>query len=124
MRNSPTGFSLIEVLVAMSLFMIVAAAVSSLMYHSTAQVSGSNHLSQAIVCAQKYLEEIRAQSYEDITDESRGCDGDGMSFEVDWQVSEDDPGDGMKSILLTVTWTEKGEVKNYAIHTVYTQVTA
>ena len=124
MKNSTTGFSLIEVLAAMALFMITASAVSSLMYYSTAQVAGSNHLSQAIVCAQKHLEEIRAQTYQDITDESRVCDGDGMSFDVAWEVTEDDPDDGMKSILLTVTWTDKGEVKNYAIHTIYTQVTA
>ena len=124
MKNSTTGFSLVEVLVAMALFMISASAVSSLMYYSTSHVAKSNHLSQAIVCAQKHLEEKRAQTYADITDESRVCDGDGMSFDVAWEVTEDDPDDGMKSILLTVTWTDKGEVKNYAIHTIYAQVTA
>ena len=125
MKNSTAGFSLIEVLVAMALFLIASSAVASLMYHSTAHIAVSNHFSQAIVCAQKHLEEIRAQRYEDITNESGYvCTGEGLSFDVAWQVTEDDPGDGMKSILLTVTWTDKGEVKNYEIHTIYTQVTA
>lgn len=124
MKHADKGFSLIEVLVAMSLFMIVATAVSSLMYHSTSHLSGSNHLSQAIACAQETLEGIRVLAYEDMDNASSECVGDGMSFDVVSEITENDPDDGMKTVVVTVSWNEKGESKSYAIQTIYTKITA
>ncbi|HXG22897.1 MAG TPA: type II secretion system protein [Methylomirabilota bacterium] len=125
MKRRAAGFSLIEVLVAMALFMIAATAISSLMYHSTAVISQNNYLSQAIACAQGALEEIRTQAYEDIADTAgQTCTGDGANFNVAWEVSENEPGDGMKKIVVTVSWLEKGASKSYAIETVYTKITA
>jgi prepilin-type N-terminal cleavage/methylation domain-containing protein len=125
MQHSSSGFSLVEVLVAMVVFMISAAAVSSLMFHSTSVVSQNNYMSQAITCAQTALEDLRTQSYDDITDASgQSCSVGGMSFDVAWVVTDDAPDDGMKTIVVTVSWSEKGQSKNYAIETVYTKVTA
>lgn len=125
MKQSSAGFSLVEVLVAMVVFMIAAAAVSSLMFHSTSTVSQNNYMSQAITCAQGALEEIRTQAYEDMVDASgHTCPGDGMNFNVAWDVTTDDPGDGMKTIVVTVSWSEKGVARSYAIETIYTKIQA
>jgi prepilin-type N-terminal cleavage/methylation domain-containing protein len=125
MQHRSAGFSLVEVLVAMVVFMISAAAVSSLMFHSTSFVSRNNFMSQAITCAQAALEEIRTQDYDDIvTTSGKTCSGDGVNFNVAWSVSVDDPDAGMKTINVTVSWSEKGAAKSYAIHTIYSSVTA
>lgn len=125
MRRRSAGFSLVEVLVAMVVFMISAAAVSSLMFHSTQAVSRSNYQSQAVVCAQSWLEDLRRYAYDDIeTHSGESCANDGIEFDVEWNVNEDEPGDGMKTIALTVSWSEKGEAKSYEIQTIYTEVQA
>jgi prepilin-type N-terminal cleavage/methylation domain-containing protein len=124
MKRSMAGFSLVEVLVAMAIFAVAATAVTSLMYHSTTFVSGNNLLSQAITCAQTRLEYLRTLDYEDVVGDSSECVGDGANFEVSWEVDEDAPEEGAKTVILTVSWTEKGEVKSYALETIYTAVTA
>jgi len=124
MRDQQAGFTLVEVIVAMVIFLISASAVASLMYHSTAVVSENNFTSQAITCAQTSLEHLRMLDYEDVNDDSEECIGDGVSFDVAWQVIENELEDGTKTIVLTVSWLEKGEPKSYELETVYTAVTA
>jgi prepilin-type N-terminal cleavage/methylation domain-containing protein len=124
MRHGASGFSLVEVLVAMVVFLISAAAVSSLMMHSTAFVSQNNYMSQAVTCAQAALEDIRTQAYESIvTTSGQTCSRNKMSFGVQWDVTADTPDDGMKTIVVTVTWLEKGESKNYVLKTIYSNIT-
>jgi type II secretory pathway pseudopilin PulG len=126
MKHTKQGFSLIEVLVAMSTFMIAASAMASLMYHSTATVSENNFISQAVACAQGKLEHLRTLAYEDLKDGSDSgddCNKDGMSFSRVWNVDEDTPADGAKTIVVTVSWTEKGKSRSYELQTVYTQIT-
>lgn len=124
MKRTSAGFSLIEVLVSMAIFAIAASAVSSLMYHSTSYMSGNNYQSQAIMCGQASLEHLRMLDYDDVVDDSDECTGDGISFDVVWEVTEDEPEDGTKTIVLTVSWVEKGESKSYELETIYTAVTA
>jgi prepilin-type N-terminal cleavage/methylation domain-containing protein len=126
MRHRTSGFSLVEVLVAMAVFSISAAAVSSLMMHSTAFMSQSNYRSQAITCAQAALEDIRTQAYEDIvaTSDATPCTKGSMEFSVQWDVTENTPANGMKTIVVTVTWLERGTAKDYVLQTIYSKITA
>ncbi len=125
MRPGASGFSLVEVLVAMVVFLISAAAVSSLIMHSTSIVSQNNYMSQAITCAQAALEDIRTQTYESIVSTSgQSCSRNKMNFAVQWAVTEDAPGEEMKTIVVTVTWLEKGNSKNYVLKTIYSKITA
>jgi prepilin-type N-terminal cleavage/methylation domain-containing protein len=125
MQHRSSGFSLVEVLVAMSVFMISAAAVSSLMMHSTSFVSQNNYRSQALTCAQAALEDVRTQAYEDIVPTSGlSCTKGAMNFGVQWTVATDSPENGMKTIVVTVTWLEKGQSKSYALKTIYSKITA
>jgi prepilin-type N-terminal cleavage/methylation domain-containing protein len=124
MKYTRAGFSLVEVMVAMTVFAIAASAVASLMFHSTETISNNNFSSQAIVCAQEELEIVRAKTYDSIENYERDCEGEGMSFEVIREVTENEPSEGLKTIVVTVIWTEKGESRSYAIETIYTEVTA
>ncbi len=125
MKRESAGFSLVEVLVAMSVFMIAATAVASLMTHSTSFVSQNNYRSQALTCAQAALEDIRTQAYEDILPTSGlSCVKGSMTFGVQWSVATDSPENGMKTIVVTVSWSEKGASKSYALKTIYSKITA
>jgi hypothetical protein len=70
------------------------------------------------------LEYLRTLDYEDVVGDSSECVGDGVNFAVSWEVDENTPEEGTKTVVLTVSWTEKGEAKSYALETVYTAVTA
>ncbi len=125
-KRSHTGFTLIEVLVAMVIFAIASAATVSLMYHSTRMVAENSSSSQAITVAQRVLEDLRTLDYKDIEDGSFSYDwaAKGKTFNASWSVSEDDPEAGLKTIIVTVTWDGKGGTKSYETQTIYSQITA
>jgi len=124
MQRANAGFSLVEVLVAMSIFAIVSSAIASQMLYSTAMISENNGASEAIVLAQKALEDLRALDYADMADGADSVIWKGVPFSVVWAVTDDVPQAEMKTIVVTVSWTVKGETKSYETQSIYSQVTA
>jgi prepilin-type N-terminal cleavage/methylation domain-containing protein len=98
------GFSLIELLVAMTLFAIAALGLSA----SVALVSRagvlSDHLTRATILAQDKLEELA--SHHAPLDE--GADAPHPGFTREWSVSPDDPEVGVTRVDVTVTWEGSG----------------
>ena len=124
MKRAPAGFTLIEVLVAMSIFAITSAATASMMLHSTATVAANNGASQAITLAQQAMEDFRARAYQDMANGSDVVTWKGISFTITSEVYEDDLDPGMKTIVVTVSWQEKGVARTYATQSIYAQVNA
>lgn len=124
MRHTSAGFTLVEVLVAMAVFAIASAATASMMLHATINVAENNGASQAIAFAQAVMEDLRTVDYTDIDDGAEVFMWKGKAFTVTWAVSEDDPSPGMKTIVVTVHWQDRGETRIYETETIYSQITA
>ena len=125
MQWSESGASLVETLVGMVVFAIAAAATTSLMFNSTTHVADNNQSSVSIVLAQSTLEDLRMLAYQDIESGSNVFVNDaGTLFTIHWNVFDDDPGPGMKAIVVTVTWDSQGETHIYETESIFSQVTA
>jgi prepilin-type N-terminal cleavage/methylation domain-containing protein len=124
MRRVVAGFSLLEVLVAMTIFAIVSLAVAKLMVEATAIVSENAAASQAIAFAQEVMEHLRTAEFEDM--ESGGdtyVDDKGRQFNAAWTVAKGSPQVYVNSVTVEVSWQEKGETKYYTLKNVFTDVT-
>lgn len=126
MNRMSAGFTLIEALVAMTTFAIVMAATASLMFHSTTYLAKSNERSQAIAVAQQVIEDLRTVDYTEMTSGSTTVDWKGRAsfFTVGWNVMLDNPGPGMATVIVSVSWDHKGETNTYETQSVYTDIDA
>jgi prepilin-type N-terminal cleavage/methylation domain-containing protein len=121
MTRSQSGFTLIEVLVAVVVLGLAAAATAS-GFRSTTSFLGDNALhAEAVTLAQRAVEDLRTIPFEQIDDGARESE-DG-TYLLTTEVTPDFPERGMKKIVVTVSWDWKGEVRSYALQTVYSRVT-
>lgn len=126
MRSS-SGFSLIEVLVAMALFAIGVLALAQMQIVSMSGNTASRRITGAATLAESKLEELKSLSYSnaDLTD--KDADGDagygtaglddedgdadgsetgvtimGQSYDVFWNIAADSPVSGCKTVRVIV----------------------
>lgn len=100
--SGKTGYSLIEILVALTLFSVAALGLST----GVATVVRSGKLSEdftrATILAQDKLEELCAQG----GSPSEGTDTPQLGFTRVWAVTSDSPETGVTQVDVTVSWTD------------------
>lgn len=124
-----TGFSLIEILIAMGIFAIGSLAVVALFYTTAGSVRSSNELSEAVLIAEEYLNQTlalkyRNTRYDTTTEPNPGVDERCMQnrtategkYNVSITIDPSDttdltkrPKDGVATITIVVSW---GKVLN------------
>jgi prepilin-type N-terminal cleavage/methylation domain-containing protein len=122
-RRGQRGFSLLEVLSAISLFALVAAAVASLTTSAMRQTVWNRHATAAAMVAQDEVENLRGLAYETLESRNRVVTIDGQDFSVTTTVLEDDPAAGMSRIQVRVDWTGPEGSRNYDVETIFTDIT-
>ncbi len=125
-QKKSAGFTLIEVLVAMTIFAIASLAVSSLIIKSTQLVSENNLSTQAIAIAQEQVEKLRDVSVATMADlASTAVSNKGtVTFNINRDVIQNAPIGGVNTLVITVSWTQRGVTKSYETRTIFTQVTS
>jgi prepilin-type N-terminal cleavage/methylation domain-containing protein len=108
LATGKAGYSLIEMLVALTLFSITALALSAGVGAAIRANSLSAHFTRATILAQDKLEELCAQA----TPLSDGNDDPQPGFTRTWSATADTPEMGVTQIDVTVSWTDS------ATHTV------
>jgi type II secretion system protein I len=98
------GFSLIELLVAMTLFAIAALGLSAGVAIVSRAGVLSDRLTRATILAQDKLEELASHN----GPLSGGADTPHAGFTREWTVSSDDPDTGVTRVDVTVTWEGSG----------------
>ncbi|BCR03313.1 hypothetical protein DESUT3_03820 [Desulfuromonas versatilis] len=142
------GFSLVEILIGITIFAIGILAVATLQVSSMKTNSKANLLTQGSVLAQGKMEELIAYPFEHDDLQDRDLDGmqglgdsefdddpgsrgdadygpdpDQGQFRVYWNVAEDHPavaGSRIKTIRVVVRWRERMEWKSTSIDYVRT----
>ena len=102
MNSMSSGYSLIEVLVAMAIFAIASLSLSAGAVAVIRAGQVSERLTQATIFAQGKMEEFRAE-FEPLRD---GSDTPQAGFVRNWQVSFDTPETGVARIDVTVSWSD------------------
>jgi type IV pilus assembly protein PilV len=147
--NSRAGFTLIEVLIALTILSVGLLGVALMQVTSISGTTFSREMNVATGLAQDMLEKLRTLTYTDTTtdpaltagathpvaaDVSRDLDGDtqppflavalGNANVIDergltlgptlytrtWSITDNTPASDMKTIAVTVSWTERGAV--------------
>jgi prepilin-type N-terminal cleavage/methylation domain-containing protein len=123
-RRGQHGFTLVEVLSAMTLFALVAAAVGALATTSMVHTIQNRHASTAAQLAQQRLEDLRALPYASITSGTSTTSVAGQRYTVVTSVQQNSPASGMARINVRVSWTGPEGARSYAVDTIYTSVTS
>jgi len=119
--SADTGYSLIEVLVAMAIFSIGILAVASMVQSTTRNNTKGNVLTQATMLARGKIEELKR-----ITDVSTLADGaednidasgsPGGIYRREWDISNG-PTAGSRKIVVTVSWTRENQTRSVVLTT-------
>ena len=100
------GFSLLEVMFALTFLAVGILAVASMIPAGTRGVSESRVVTSGLMAAQLKLEELRGTPYSSLV---AGTQSDSVSvFRRQWTVTDSIPTPGCKRIAVTANWTDAG----------------
>jgi type IV pilus assembly protein PilV len=117
-KRSEQGFSLIEVMITLSIFAVGVLAVALMQDLSIQHNASARLMSEAIEVAQSQMARLMGAPYDDANlDEFSSPYGPNSigHYRVSWTVQEDVPMSDMKTIKLTVAWSDQGAEKSLAV---------
>ncbi len=131
-KNNDAGFTLLEVLMAMVVFSVGVLGVSLMQLKAVHGNSVASHLSEAIAFASSQAETILSWDYNNAElkstnnsftlPDATAAKADGFKkdgkYEVYWEVADDSPQAGSKTIDLTVFWQQNGQLKSFTLQTI------
>lgn len=101
------GFTLIEIMVALTILSVSLLALAGLMVTTTKHNSYGSHLTEAATFAQDKLEEMRAIRWDGVPDgvgSDQKSGSTGINYVRNWAVTTD----GMlKTIAITINWRDR-----------------
>jgi prepilin-type N-terminal cleavage/methylation domain-containing protein len=121
-RRGRRGFSIVEVLAAMSLFAVLAGAICALATTSMRFTTANRHATIAAMLAQRELEDLRGMPYDDVDSRSTVDTLEGQSYTIASSVTANSPDAGMKRIVVTVSWAGPEGSREHEIETIFTSL--
>jgi len=134
-KSNQKGFSLIEILIAITVFAIGILAVGKMQIAAIKGNSFANDLTKATTLAQDRMEELIGFPYDDTdlddtdTDDKAGLDDNTTAtadhndsnnpvdgrYNIFWNIATDHPINNTKEIRVIVRWTDRGTQKRVSI---------
>jgi Tfp pilus assembly protein PilV len=110
-KMDTAGFSIIETLIALSIFTIGILAVATLVLSSIGENASARRITEATALAEARLEQLVTLPYGEIASDTvtQGA------YTVDWDVTEDVIVDDTKSITVTVSWWYRGRQRDVTV---------
>jgi Tfp pilus assembly protein PilV len=127
LKRSDKGATLIEALVAITIFAAGASATFSMLMMSIMMARANSLDTHAVALATQEREDLRSLVYANIVtrDPITAADNHvfgGARFTVHSDVQDNQPAANMKTVTVTVSWNYKGQARNYSLSTIYTNV--
>jgi Tfp pilus assembly protein PilV len=123
-RAGQRGVSLVEVLVACTLFTLVSAGITSFAVQSMRRTSSNRASAGAVILGQQEIEDLRSLAYADIATRTYGTTLNGLNYSVATAVANNTPANGMKQIIVAVSWTGPWGLQTHVMRTILTQITS
>ena len=144
-RKQEKGFTIIELLIAVSVLSIGILGVASMQVMAIQGNHTASNITEATVLAQDRLEELKALAYDDTNLQDTDFDGDGglgdfgfdndpstqadadyqdasdPKYTVYWNVSANSPISNNKSIRVVVTWPNQGGISQVSLNSIISQ---
>ena len=124
--NKSSGFTLIEIVVALAIFSIGILAIASIQVSATTGNARSRFATEAATLAQDQVERLMLLDYDpfapapefDAANNGSRAYGDSTGrYVVDWTVSAPDtPVNNSVSITVSVNWNESGKARAYRVN--------
>ena len=110
-KSDTHGFSIIECLIALSIFTIGILAVATLVLSSIGENASARRITEATALAEARLEQLMALPYDDLVAdaETQGA------YTVAWEVTEGAIVAETKSITVTVSWWFRGRQRDVTV---------
>ncbi len=121
-RPSERGISLLEILVAITLFALTSSGLAAFLVQSLRRTAGNRASTGAVIAAQHEVEDLRSLDYPAIVSRSYSTTITGESYGVGTVVQNDVPASGMKQVTVTVSYTEPLGPESYVLRTILTQI--
>jgi prepilin-type N-terminal cleavage/methylation domain-containing protein len=123
-RHGRQGFTLVEVLAALTLFALAAAATVALAVTSIRQASANRQGMAAAFLAQQELERMRGHDFQNMQSETLTQVVDGTTYTINATVNTATAmGPNIADVKVTVTWSGPMGPKSYAAESYFTDVT-
>jgi prepilin-type N-terminal cleavage/methylation domain-containing protein len=117
------GFSLPEVLAALSILGISVLGVQGLLLGLSRAAGTNAHYAVATELAQAELEDLRSLRYGEVTSRSSSATVGGLPFSIDSVVTEGVPQPETKHIHTTVSWVSQGGMgQQFSLETIYAEI--
>lgn len=121
-RLGEEGLTLIEVLVAAVILAAGSVAVSSLIAAGLIRADTNSAMTHATDLAIQEIENLRAADYSALASRTAPNSPDtwnGTSFDIRSTVTRDSPAPNMSTIVVAVTWAQRGQSYGYNLQTIY-----
>ena len=121
-RLGEKGLTLIEVLVAAVILAAGSVAVSSLIAAGLIRADTNSAMTHATDLAIQEIETLRATDYATLASRTAPNSPDtwnGTPFTIQSTVTRDAPAPNMSTIVVAVTWTQRGQNYGYNLQTIY-----
>ena len=122
--QTENGFTIVEVLIAISILTIGILAVSSMQVYAIRSNAFASHQTQGTTMALDRLEKLMSLPYDDsnLVAGSHTDPSPPNKFSIAWDVEDNVPMDNAKRVKVTVRWTDHGIQKYISVERIIPRI--